>query len=195
VTEVADDGLEVLEFADPAAFRAWLAEHGTVKDGVWVRMARKATGVPSIDWQQGVECALCFGWIDGKRTKDPDPSYFRQRYTPRRARSKWSKVNREKVAALVAAGLMTEAGQAEVDRAKADGRWDAAYDAPSTATVPDDLQAALDASPAAAEAFAGLNGTNRYSILHRVADAKRPETRARRIATFVAMLERGETLH
>ena len=191
----ADDGLEVREFADPEAFRAWLAEHGATTDGVWVRMARKATGVPSIDWVQGVECALCFGWIDGKRVKDPDPGYFRQRYTPRRARSKWSKVNREKVAALTEAGLMTDAGHAEVERAKADGRWDAAYDASSTATVPDDLQAALDASPEAAAEFERLNKTNRYAILYRVADAKRPETRARRIAQFVAMLERGERLH
>jgi uncharacterized protein YdeI (YjbR/CyaY-like superfamily) len=192
---VADDGLEVLEFADAAAFRAWLAEHAADAPGVWVRMARKGTGIPSIDWEQGVECALCFGWIDGKRTKDPEEGYFRQRYTPRRARSKWSKINREKVAALTEAGLMTAAGHAEVDRAKGDGRWDAAYDAASTATVPDDLQAALDASPKAAEAFAGLNRTNRYAILFRVADAKRPETRARRIAGFVAMLERGERLH
>ena len=158
-------------------------------------MAKKATGVPSIDWAQGVECALCFGWIDGQRRPDPEPGYFRQRFTPRRARSKWSKVNREKVAALTAAGLMTPAGQAEVDRAKADGRWDAAYEPQSSRTVPDDLQAALDASPAAAEAFAGLDSRNRYAITYRIGDAKRPETRARRIATYVAMLERGETLH
>ncbi|MEA2294456.1 MAG: hypothetical protein QOE86_2095 [Solirubrobacteraceae bacterium] len=158
-------------------------------------MAKKATGIPSIDWAQGVECALCFGWIDGQRDRDPDPGYFRQRFTPRRKRSRWSKVNREKVAALIDAGLMTEAGIAEVERAQADGRWEAAYDAQSTAAVPDDLRAALDAQPAAAEAFAGLDSRNRYAILYRVGDAKRPATREKRIATFVAMLARGERLH
>jgi uncharacterized protein YdeI (YjbR/CyaY-like superfamily) len=186
---------EVLEFATPEEFRAWLARHGETSDGIWVRMARKATGVPSIDWVQGVECALCFGWIDGQRNKDPDPGYFRQRFTPRRPRSKWSKVNREKVAALTEAGLMTAAGHAEVARAKADGRWDAAYESPRTATVPDDLQAALDADDRAREFFAALDSANRYAILYRVQEAKRPETRARRIEKYVAMCREHRKVH
>jgi uncharacterized protein YdeI (YjbR/CyaY-like superfamily) len=186
----------VLTFATPEEFRAWLAENGSTSDGILVRMARKSSGIPSIDWEQGVECALCYGWIDSRRTKDPDDSrYFLQRFTPRRSRSKWSKVNREKVAKLIEAGLMTQAGLAEVERAKADGRWDAAYDSWSSATVPDDLQAALDADPAAAAEFARLDSRNRYSILYRISDAKRPATREKRIATFVAMLARGERLY
>ena len=189
MTVVAVDG--------PEAFRAWLAEHGATADEVWVRMAKKASGIPSIDWAQAVDVALCFGWIDGQRAVDPDDPerYFRQRYTPRRKRSKWSKVNRDKVAALTAAGLMTPAGVAEVERAKADGRWDAAYDPASAKALHPELQAALDASPAASAFFAGLTSQNRYAITYRVQEAKRPETRARRIAQFVAMLERGETIH
>ena len=160
-------------------------------------MAKKATGIASIDWEQAVDVALCFGWIDGKRVRDPDEPdrYFRQRYTPRRARSKWSKVNRDKVERLTAAGLMTPAGLAEVERAKADGRWDAAYDPSSARALHPEFEAALEASPAAAAAYAGLSSANRYAFSYRVQDAKRPETRARRIAQFVAMLERGETLH
>ena len=186
-----------IECASAEEFRAWLTEHGATADEVWVRMAKKSTGIPSIDWEQAVDVALCFGWIDGRRVRDPDDPdrYFVQRYTPRRARSRWSKVNRDKVARLTEAGLMTPAGLAEVERAKADGRWDAAYDPPSARTVHPEFQAALDASPAAAEAFAALNATNRFAFTYRVQDAKRPETRARRIAQFIAMLERGETIH
>jgi uncharacterized protein YdeI (YjbR/CyaY-like superfamily) len=191
---VSDD-YEVVRFSDADAFRAWLTEHGATAPGLWIRMARKSTGVPSLDWKRAVEVALCFGWIDGQLAPDPEDGHWRQRFTPRRPRSKWSKVNRVKVGELIEAGLMTPAGMAEVERAKADGRWDAAYDSSRTATVPDDLQAALDASPPAAEAFAQLNASNRYSILYHVHDAKRAETRARRIAKYVAMLERGETPH
>jgi uncharacterized protein YdeI (YjbR/CyaY-like superfamily) len=136
---------------------------------------------------------LCFGWIDGQ-SKRVDERFYVQKFTPRRPRSTWSKVNREKVAALEAAGRMRPAGRAEVERAKADGRWDAAYDSPATATVPDDLAAALEAG-GVAEAFAALDGQNRYAILYRVQTAKKPETRARRIETFVAMLAAGEKLH
>jgi uncharacterized protein YdeI (YjbR/CyaY-like superfamily) len=143
---------------------------------------------------EALHAALCFGWIDGQ-ARGGDDSFYLQRFTPRRARSIWSKRNRDFVTALIESGRMQPAGLREVERAKADGRWDAAYDAPSTATVPDDLQAALDASPAAAELFAGLSSQNRYAILHRVQTAKKPETRARRIEKFVAMLARGETLY
>jgi uncharacterized protein YdeI (YjbR/CyaY-like superfamily) len=143
---------------------------------------------------EALHVALCFGWIDGQ-AKSLDETHYLQRFTPRRARSIWSKRNVKFARELIESGRMQPAGLREVERAKADGRWDAAYDAPSTATVPDDLRAALDASPRAAEFFETLKGQNRYAILHRVQTAKKPETRARRIATFVAMLERGETLY
>jgi uncharacterized protein YdeI (YjbR/CyaY-like superfamily) len=143
---------------------------------------------------EALDVALCFGWIDGQ-AKAIDEQWYVQRFTPRRKRSMWSKINREKVAALIDAGRMRPAGLAEIERAKADGRWDAAYDSPATSTVPDDLRAALDASPAASEAFDGLSSQNRYAILHRVQTAVKPETRARRIAKFVGMLERGERLY
>jgi uncharacterized protein YdeI (YjbR/CyaY-like superfamily) len=161
---------------------------------VWIKFARKGSGVASVTYMEALHAALCFGWIDGQARGVDEASYV-QRFTPRRARSIWSKRNREFATALIESGRMQPAGLREVERAKADGRWDAAYDAPSTATVPDDLRAALDASPRAAAFFETLKGQNRYAILHRVQTAKKPETRARRIATFVAMLERGETIH
>ncbi len=185
------DDLPVLAFATPAEWEAWLREHGASSPGVWVRMAKKGSGAASVTRDEAVDGALCHGWIDGQ-ARSLDETTYLQRFTPRRARSIWSKRNRERVAELEAAGRMTDAGRREVERARADGRWDAANDAPSTATVPDDLRAALDAQPAAADAFAGLDGRNRYAVLHRVQTAVRPETRARRIAQLVAMLARGE---
>jgi uncharacterized protein YdeI (YjbR/CyaY-like superfamily) len=181
-------------FASAEEFEAWLEEHGASSDGLWVKMAKKATGIPSIDWDGAVDVALCFGWIDGQR-KGLDERYFLQRFTPRRARSPWSKRNVEKVATLTAAGRMRPQGLAEVERAKADGRWDAAYDGPRTMQVPPDLQAELDQDPDAAASFASLTSANRYAILYRLHEAKRPETRARRLEKFVGMLRRGETLH
>jgi uncharacterized protein YdeI (YjbR/CyaY-like superfamily) len=178
-------------FATADAFEAWLAEHGDDADEVLVRMAKKHTGVASLDWASAVEVALCFGWIDG-RARRIDDDWFVQRFTPRRATSTWSKVNREKAEALIAAGRMRPAGLAEIERAKADGRWDAAYDGMATATVPDDLAAAL-AAAGLTDAFAGLDSRNRYAILHRVQTARRPDTRARRIEKHVAMLAAGET--
>ena len=159
-----------------------------------VALPRKGTGVRSLTYEEAVLAALCFGWIDGQ-ARSLDETAWLQRYTPRRSRSIWSQINTERAARLIAEGRMRAAGLAEVERAKADGRWEAAYAPPSTATVPPDLEAALAASPAAAEVFAGLDSRNRYSILHRLATAKKPETRARRVATFVAMLEKGELLH
>jgi uncharacterized protein YdeI (YjbR/CyaY-like superfamily) len=154
-------------------------------------MAKKHSGIASLDWAAGVDVALCFGWIDGQARRIDD-DWFVQRFTPRRAKSIWSKVNREKAEKLVAAGRMRPAGLAEIERAKADGRWDAAYDGMATASIPDDLAAALEAADLA-DTFAGLNSRNRYAILHRIQTAKKPETRARRIATFVEMLAAGET--
>ena len=191
---MADDP-EVLPFATPEEWEAWLrAHHETVTAGVWIKFARKGSGIPTVTYRDALRVALRFGWIDGQ-ARGHDESWYLQRFTPRRARSIWSKRNRDFATALIEAGEMEPAGLREVERAKADGRWDAAYDAPSTATVPDDLQAALDANPAATEFFAGLDRQNRYAILHRVQTAKRPETRARRIEKFVAMLAAGEKIY
>ena len=187
--------LEVLAFATTEDWDAWLREHHeTATGGVWIKFARKASGIPTVTYRDALQVALRFGWIDGQ-ARSHDESWYLQRFTPRRARSIWSKRNRDFATALIEAGEMEPAGLREVERAKADGRWDAAYDAPSTAKVPEDLQAALDANPAATEFFAGLDRQNRYAILHRLQTAKRPETRARRIEKFVAMLAAGERIH
>jgi len=180
-------------FEGPEGFEAWLEEHGDGADELWIRMAKKGTGIASLDWTRAVDVALCFGWIDGQ-SRRVDDAWFLQRFTPRRRRSLWSKVNREKVEALTAAGRMRPAGVAEVERARADGRWDAAYDGVATATAPDDLARALEEAGLTA-AFAALSSQNRYAVLHRVQTAKRPETRARRIAKYVGMLAAGETPH
>jgi uncharacterized protein YdeI (YjbR/CyaY-like superfamily) len=177
-------------FDGPEAFETWLETHGEKATEVWAKMAKKHTGIASLNWSGAVDVALCFGWIDGQSRRIDDDWYL-QRFTPRRPRSTWSKVNRQKVQALTAAGRMRPAGLAEVERAKADGRWDAAYDSVATATVPDDLAHALDEA-GLTETFAGLDSRNRYAVLHRVQTAKKPETRARRIAKYVEMLAAGE---
>ena len=184
----------VLPFETAADWEAWLDENHATADGVWLKIARKATGVRSVTHAEALDVALCYGWIDGQRNRCDDV-WFLQKFTPRRARSPWSQVNQGKVAALIAEGRMRPAGLAEIERAKADGRWDAAYAGPRTAEVPEDLQRALDGNEAAKAAFATLSSQNRYAILYRVHDAKRPETRARRIAKFVEMLAEGRTLH
>jgi uncharacterized protein YdeI (YjbR/CyaY-like superfamily) len=182
--------LPVLAFADQAALEEWLeAEHATAP-GVYVRLAKKGSGVPSVTYAELVESVLCFGWIDGRSQRLDETSYL-QRITPRRARSVWSQKNVTAVEALTAAGRMRPAGLAAVAAARADGRWERAYAGPATITVPDDLAAALAADPAAEQAFAGLGGRNRYAVLHRVATAATPQTRARRIAAVVAMLAEG----
>jgi uncharacterized protein YdeI (YjbR/CyaY-like superfamily) len=181
---------EVVFFDGPEGFEAWLDAHGETSDGVWVKMAKKHTGIPSLDWTGAVEVALCFGWIDGQ-SRRMDDDWYLQRFTPRRPKSTWSKINRQKVQALTAAGRMRPAGLAEVQRAKADGRWDAAYDSMTSASVPEDLARALDEA-GLSEAFAALDSRNRYAILHRVQTARKPETRARRIANYVGMLQAGE---
>lgn len=187
-------GEPVLTFATAAAFERWLAkEHGRASV-VWIKHAKKGSGTPSITWSEAVDVVLCYGWIDGQ-SKSIDDRHFIQRYTPRRATSVWSKLNRERVSRLIADGRMQPAGLAEIERAKADGRWDAAYDSAKSATVPDDLTRALAKSPAAKAAFATLDATNRYAILHRLMTAKQPATRARRLAAFVEMLAAGKTLH
>jgi uncharacterized protein YdeI (YjbR/CyaY-like superfamily) len=182
--------LETVFFEGPEAFETWLDAYGETSNGVWIRMAKKGSGIPSLDWTRAVEVALCFGWIDGQN-KRIDDRWFAQRFTPRRSTSIWSKVNRQKVDALTAAGRMRPAGLAEVARAKGDGRWDAAYDGVATASVPDDLTQALDEA-GLRDAFATLDSRNRYAILHGVQTARRPETRAGRIAKYVGMLAAGE---
>ena len=182
-----------LFFDGPAAFENWLEAHGGSSDGIWIRMAKKKTGIASLDWERAVEVALCFGWIDGQ-SKRRDDDWFVQRFTPRRKRSIWSKVNRDKVEALSAAGRMRPEGLAEVNRAIADGRWDAAYDSMASASMPEDLAAAL-ADAGLTESFAALDSRNRYAILHRVQTARRPDTRARRIATYVEMLASGGKIY
>ncbi|MGW4225393.1 YdeI/OmpD-associated family protein [Streptomyces bauhiniae] len=186
--------LETVAFASAEAFEAWLGENHAVSPGIWLKLRKKAPGVVALDYAQALEVALCYGWIDGQKAK-LDDQWWLQRFTPRTPRSKWSKVNRDKVAALTEQGRMRPPGQAEIDRAKADGRWEAAYDGAKTATVPADLLAALTADPAAAESFKNLDRQNRYAILYRLQDAKKPETRARRIEKYVAMLAKGEKLH
>jgi uncharacterized protein YdeI (YjbR/CyaY-like superfamily) len=183
----------VLFFATPVELEAWIDEHGEESDGIWLKFARKDSGIESVVYAEAVEIALSHGWIDGQ-AKRLDDHHYLQRFTPRRPRSKWSKINREKAERLIAEGRMRAGGLREIERAKEDGRWEDAYDSPSAATVPDDFQAALDAEPAAAEFFASLGSTKRYSFLYRITDAKRPETRAKRIAEYVELLARGETL-
>jgi uncharacterized protein YdeI (YjbR/CyaY-like superfamily) len=190
----ADDGLPTIPFASPAAWERWLEENHGASEGVWIKMAKKDAGVESVRYPEVLECALCFGWIDGRR-EALDGRFFLQRFTPRRPRSRWSQINREKAEALIADGRMRSAGLVEVERAKADGRWEAAYAGQRTIVVPDDLQRELDARPLARAFFAELSSQNRYAILYRLHEAKRPQTRARRLANFVAMLEAGETIH
>jgi len=183
-----------LAFADAEAWQDWLAAHHAESDGIWLRIAKVGSGTPSVTYPEALEAALCYGWIDGQK-KSGEPPFWLQKFTPRRSRSIWSKVNCEKVEALIASGRMRPAGLAEVERAKADGRWERAYDSHSSATVPDDLAAALDADPAAKDFFATLDRANRYAVLWRIQTAKKPETRARRIEQLVAKLGRGEKLH
>jgi uncharacterized protein YdeI (YjbR/CyaY-like superfamily) len=185
---------EALAFESPAAWEAWLDEHHASSDGIWIKFAKKASGIASVTYKEVLPIALAYGWIDGQ-VKRIDEDWYRQRWTPRRARSVWSKINRAAAEAMIERGEMKPAGLREVERAKADGRWERAYDSPKTAEVPPDLRSALDADPAAAEFFGGLDSINRYAILHRIQNVKKAETRARRIEQFVAMCSRGETVH
>ncbi|MEH0420314.1 YdeI/OmpD-associated family protein [Streptomyces sp. B21-083] len=182
---------ETVVFESAEAFEAWLSENHTASPGIWLKLRKKGPGIIALDYAQALDVALCYGWIDGQKAAFDD-EWWLQRFTPRRPRSRWSKVNCGKVAVLIEQGRMRPQGLAEIDRAKADGRWEAAYDSPRTATVPDDLAAALKADPAAAASFETLDRQTRYSILYRVQDAKKAETRARRIQTYVEMLAKGE---
>jgi uncharacterized protein YdeI (YjbR/CyaY-like superfamily) len=187
-------GLPIVAFADAAAFHTWLEQQPTDSPGLWLKLAKQGSGIVSLSRADAIDAALCHGWIDGQL--DPyDEACWLIRFTPRKRASKWSEKNRTRATELIAAKKMRPAGLAQVDAAKADGRWNVAYAPASTAEVPPDLQAALDANPQAAAFFATLKGANRYAILYRIGAVKKAETRARKIADFVAMLERGETVH
>jgi uncharacterized protein YdeI (YjbR/CyaY-like superfamily) len=190
---MADD-LPVHLFATRSDLEAWLSDNHGSSTGFWLKIAKKGSGVESVDYAEALELALCFGWIDSQK-RGLDESYFLQRFTPRRPRGKWSQINRAKAEELIAAGEMRPVGLAEVEAAKADGRWDAAYAGQRAATVPDDLRRELDRSPAAREFFESLDAANRYAILYRLQEAKKPETRERRLDKFIEMLERGEKIH
>ncbi|MDP9002178.1 MAG: YdeI/OmpD-associated family protein [Myxococcota bacterium] len=184
----------IVSFADAQGWNAWLTSHHASSPGVWLKIAKKGSDRVSVDYAGALEVALVWGWIDGQRGK-LDETWFLQKFTPRSARSIWSRINREKAMALIAAGKMKPAGLSEVERAKRDGRWEAAYESQSRATVSPDLATALAANPRAAKFFQTLNSHNRYAILFRIHTAKRPETRATRIAKFVAMLAKHEKPH
>jgi uncharacterized protein YdeI (YjbR/CyaY-like superfamily) len=188
------DSLPAVSFASSREWEEWLEEQHAVSLGVWVKIAKRDAGIESVHYPEVLESALCFGWIDGRR-EALDERYFLQRFTPRQPRSKWSRINREKAELLIASGRMRPAGLTAVERAKADGRWEAAYESQKRIAVPDDLQRELDARPEAKAFFAQLSSQNRYAILYRFQDAKKPETRVRRLAKFVAMLEAGETIY
>jgi uncharacterized protein YdeI (YjbR/CyaY-like superfamily) len=187
-------GLPILAFSNAAAFADWIAKQPRKTPGLWLKIAKKGSGISSLTKADAIDVALCHGWIDGQLDKY-DAQCWLIRFTPRKVRSKWSEVNRTRALELIDAGRMAPAGLMEIEAAKADGRWNAAYAPASRATVPPDLQAALDANKKAARFFATLTGANRYAVLYRIGTAGKPETRARKIASFVAMLERGETLH
>ena len=186
--------LPVKRFATTAAWAAWLEKHHGSSPGLWIEIAKKGSRRASVTYAEALELCLCYGWIDSQ-TAAVDETWFRQRFTPRRPRSKWSQINCAAVERLKKEGRLAPAGLREVDAAKADGRWAAAYASVRTMTVPADLQAELDARPRARRFFEQLSSQNRYAILFRLHDAKTPETRQRRLEKFIAMLEAGETLH
>jgi uncharacterized protein YdeI (YjbR/CyaY-like superfamily) len=181
-------------FATQAQWAAWLERNHEKPGGLWLRLAKKGSGLRSVAYAEALEVALCYGWIDGQKRGESEQAWL-QRFLPRSAKSIWSKINREKAAALTASGRMKAAGLEAVEAAKKDGRWDAAYDSPRGANVPQDFQVALDASPRAREFFESLDGANRYAVLFRIQTVKKAETRARKIREFVEMLERNERIH
>jgi uncharacterized protein YdeI (YjbR/CyaY-like superfamily) len=191
---VAEKPHPTLSFPSRQAWREWLADQPEGSGGIWLKIARTGSGVESVTHAEALEEAICFGWIDGRK-QSFDADHWVQRFAPRARRSRWSQVNRAKAELLIERGEMQPSGLREVERARADGRWDAAYEPQSAAQVPEDLARELDRDPAARTFFEALDSRNRYAILYRIQDAKRPETRARRIETFVAMLARGERIH
>jgi uncharacterized protein YdeI (YjbR/CyaY-like superfamily) len=183
-----------VSFASRAKWKVWLEKHHASTPGLWLELAKQGSALVSVSYAEAIEVALCYGWIDGQKAAG-DADRWLQRFTPRTARSRWSKINREKAEALIARGEMKPAGLREVEAARADGRWDAAYAGSRTMTVPEDLRAALDRNRRASEFFETLTSVNRYAILYRINDAKKPETRRARIEKYVTMLEEHRTIH
>jgi uncharacterized protein YdeI (YjbR/CyaY-like superfamily) len=186
--------IPILLFEHKEDWEVWLDQNQAASPGVWLQLAKKASGLLSVTYDEALEVALCYGWIDGQK-KSFDETTWLQKFTPRGVKSIWSKINRGKAQKLIESGQMKPAGLAAVERAKQDGRWDAAYDSPSGATVPSDFQAALDRNEQAKAFFATLNRSNRYAILFRIQTAKKVETRAKRIEEFIRMLEKNEKLY
>ena len=185
---------QVLTFSNQAEWDSWLELSGDAKTGAWLRVAKKSANQKTVSYVEAVESALCHGWIDGQKQAESE-HYWLQRFTPRTSKSIWSKINKARAEVLISAGRMHPAGMREIDRAKQDGRWDAAYSSASTSTIPDDLQKALDANRKAKAFFATLNSQNRYAILFRIQNVKKAETRAKKVAQFIEMLANGEKLH
>lgn len=188
------DALPVMSFGSTDAWDAWLAAHHADSPGLWLKIAKKGAAGTTISYSDALDVALCHGWIDGQKGRYDD-DYWLQRFTPRKPASKWSKINTERAAALTASGRMRPAGLREVERAQADGRWEQAYESQSRIAVPEDLARALAANERASAFFATLDSANRYAILYRISAAKRPETRAKRIDTYVAMLSEHKKIH
>jgi uncharacterized protein YdeI (YjbR/CyaY-like superfamily) len=193
--ESADKKTEAARlFRNQSEWSAWLDKNHPHSSGIWLRLAKKNSGLQSVTYAEAVEVALCYGWIDGHKRPESEEAWL-QKFCPRSAKSIWSKINREKAVALIETGRMSSAGHEAIQQAKINGRWDSAYDSPSHAMVPDDFQTALDASPRANAFFKTLDRANRYAILFRIQTGKRPETRARNLQKFIAMIEHGEKIH
>jgi len=188
------DTLPIISFATQQDWEAWLKEHHTATTGMWLKIAKKDTGIPSLSYAEALESALCYGWIDGQKAPC-DEQYWLQKFTPRGPKSLWSQVNCDKATALLASGRMQPAGIQQVELAKADGRWEAAYASQSKITIPDDFQRELDKNQKAKEFFTTLNSVNRYAILFRIHTAKKPATRSARIKTFIEMLSDHQKLY
>jgi uncharacterized protein YdeI (YjbR/CyaY-like superfamily) len=188
------NGREVLHFDDARAWEMWLATHHQKHEGIWLKIAKKSSGIPSVSYMESLDVALCYGWIDGQR-KLYDEACYLQKFTPRRQKSLWSKVNVKKVEALIEAGRMRQPGLKEIEAAKADGRWDVAYESQKNATVPEDFTAALDQNERAKSFFDSLNKTNRYAFIWRITTAKNPEMRRSRLQKCIAMLQEEKKFH
>jgi uncharacterized protein YdeI (YjbR/CyaY-like superfamily) len=193
-TKTANASGPVRCFATQAAWAEWLEEKHRNSEGLWLRLAKKGSALRSVTYGEALEVALCYGWIDGQKRGESEQAWL-QRFLARSPNSVWSKINRDKAVALIASGRMKAAGFEAIEAAKTAGRWDAAYESPKAAKVPEDLQVALDASPRAREFFQSLDGANRYAVLFRIQTVKKAETRARKIREFIEMLERNERIH
>jgi uncharacterized protein YdeI (YjbR/CyaY-like superfamily) len=188
------DSLSIMSFETQQDWEKWLAEHHADTEGIWLKLAKKETGIPSVNYSEALDSAICYGWIDGQKASFDD-RYWLQKFTPRRPKSIWSKANCEKATALIVEGRIQPAGLRQIELAKADGRWDRAYESQSRITIPADFQSELDKNQHAKDFFSTLDSTNRYAILFRIHTAKKPETRSARIQKFIEMLSKNQTIH